>query len=116
MKSGEFTSGVRDGMDDATHDALNKCMLHVDEAIEYAAKTKGESAEYEASEQERAEKVLVGSIRRAATRVYIINCRCSFSDGAVWCGFRFSDWYHTVQCSADLERREPYNTVQWGAH
>ena len=88
-KSGEFISGVRDGMDDATHDALNKCMLHVDEAIEYAAKTKGESAEYEASEQERAEKVLVGSIRRAATRVYIINCRCSFSDGAVWCGFDF---------------------------
>ena len=103
-------SGVRDGMDDATHDALNKCMLHVDEAIEYAAKTKGESAEYEASEQERAEKVLVGSIRRAATRVYIINCRCSFSDGAVWCrcGFRFSDWYHTwygaVQCRFRMER------------
>ena len=23
VKSGEFTSGVRDGMDDATHDALN---------------------------------------------------------------------------------------------
>ena len=70
MKSGEFTSGVRDGMDDATRDALNKCMQHVDEAIEYAAKTKGESAEYEASEQERAEKVLVGSICRAASRVY----------------------------------------------
>ena len=24
--------------------------------------------------------------------------------------------YGAVQCSADLERREPYNTVQWGAH
>ena len=56
-------------MDDATHDALNKCMQHVDEAIEYAAKSKGES-EYEASKQERAEKVLVGSICRAASRVY----------------------------------------------
>ena len=75
MKSGEFTSGVRDGMDDATRDALNKCMQHVDEAIEYAAKTKGESAEYQASKQERAEKVLVGSIRRAASRVHIIRAK-----------------------------------------
>ena len=96
-KSGEFISGVRDGMDDATHDALNKCMQHVDEAIEYAAKTKGESAEYEASKQERAEKVLVGYIRRAASCVYIINCRCSFSDGALWCGFRF---FRLVSCGA----------------
>ena len=75
MKSGEFTSGVRDGMDDATHDALNKCMQHVDEVNEYAAKIKGESAEYEASKQEWAGKVLVGSIRRAVSRVYIIRAK-----------------------------------------
>ena len=92
-------------MDDATHDALNKCMQHVDEAIEYAAKSKEES-EYEASKQERAEKVLVGSICRAGSRVYIRNCRCSFSDGAVWCGFRFFRLvsYGEVQCRFRTER------------
>ena len=75
VKSGKFTSGVRDGMDDATDYALNTCMQHVDEVIEYAAKTKGESAEYQASKQERAEKVRVGSIRRAASRVHIIRAK-----------------------------------------
>ena len=37
---GEFTSGVREGMDDATHKALNTCMQQEDEAEENAAKSK----------------------------------------------------------------------------
>eukprot|EP00904_Undaria_pinnatifida_P011594 jgi/Undpi1/7565/HiC_scaffold_22.g10038.m1 len=42
VKNGEFTSGVREGMDDATHEALNTCMQQEDEAEENAAKSKGE--------------------------------------------------------------------------
>lgn len=57
VKTGEYTSGVRDGMDDATHQALNTCMQHEDEAEENAAKTKGELAVNEAAKQDRAEKV-----------------------------------------------------------
>ena len=40
IKNGEFTSGVREGMDDATHKALNTCMQQEDEAEENAAKSK----------------------------------------------------------------------------
>ena len=108
VKSREFTRSVRDGMDDATHDAFNKCMKHVDEAIENTAKAKGESAEYEASKQERAEVVLVGSICRAASRVLVCirNCCYSFSDGAVWSGSRFFRLvsYGAVQCRFRTER------------
>jgi len=57
VKNGEFTSGVREGMDDATHQALNTCMQQEDEAEENAAKSKGEIAAIEEAKQERAEKV-----------------------------------------------------------
>ena len=85
VKRGEFTSGVRDGVDDATHNALNKCMQHVDEAIEYAAETRGES-EYEASKQERAEKVLVGSICRASAAKGCITRGPSETEGGTCSG------------------------------
>ena len=57
VKNGEFTSGVREGMDDATHEALNTCMQQEDEAEENAAKSKGEIAAIEEAKQDRAEKV-----------------------------------------------------------
>ena len=57
VKRGEFTSGVREGMDDATHEALNACMQHEDEAEENATKSKGEVAANEAAKRDRAEKV-----------------------------------------------------------
>ena len=57
VKHEDYTSGVRDGIDDATHKALNTCMQHEDEAEENAAKTKGELAVNEAAKQDRAEKV-----------------------------------------------------------
>ena len=57
VKNGEFTSGVREGMDDATHEALNTCVQEEDEAEENGAKSKGEKAAIEEAKQERAEKV-----------------------------------------------------------
>ena len=57
VKNGEFTSGVREGMDDATHEALNTCMQEEDEAEENGAKSKGEKAAIEKAKQEQAEKV-----------------------------------------------------------
>ena len=42
VKNREFTSGVREGMDDATHEALNTCMQQENEAEENAAKSRAE--------------------------------------------------------------------------
>ena len=37
VKNGKFTRGVREGVDDATHEALNTCIQQEDEVEENAA-------------------------------------------------------------------------------
>lgn len=38
VTSGAFTSGLRDGVDHTTHEAINQCMQQEDEANESAEK------------------------------------------------------------------------------
>lgn len=64
VKNGEFISGVREGMDTSTHDAINTCILHEEEAMGEAARTKGEVAEYELKKKARAQKVSLLLLRQ----------------------------------------------------
>lgn len=70
VKSGDFTSGVREVVVNATHSASNTCLQQEDEAEENAAKTNTEVAANEEAQQERAEKVGLFWLRHVTYYLY----------------------------------------------
>lgn len=57
IEDGHCVDGVCEGLDGVTHQAIHACMQHESEGLEFAAKSKGGAAEYEAFKQLQAEKV-----------------------------------------------------------